>query len=54
MKADACETSSSRTIKYRRLKPYTSPEIRILLLENVHPVAQRLFEEAGFQVYLCV
>ena len=39
------------TIKYRRLRPYKTDEIKVLLLENVSPVAKRIFEENGFQVH---
>jgi len=47
------ETScnSSVTIKFRKLTPYISTEIKVLLLENVHPDAVALFKEAGFQVF---
>lgn len=39
-----------KVIKYRKLKPYSSNEIRVLLLENIHPKATMLLKEAGFQV----
>lgn len=47
---DDLSQNSGVTIKYRELKPYSSPEIKVLLLENIHPAAVRLFENAGFQV----
>lgn len=47
------DRSSDKMIKYRRLKPYSTGEIRVLLLENVHPDAVRLFTDAGFQVHTC-
>jgi hypothetical protein len=47
---DRSSGSGDKMIKYRRLKPYSTGEIRVLLLENVHPDAVRLFTDAGFQV----
>lgn len=44
-------SSAERTIKYRRLEPCRSDNIKVLLLENIHPVAVKLFKSAGFQVH---
>ena len=44
------DKGSDKMIKYRRLKPYSTGEIRVLLLENVHPDAVKMFTDAGFQV----
>jgi hypothetical protein len=38
------------TTRYRQLKPFSSDEMRVLLLENVSPVAVKLFKDAGYQV----
>lgn len=38
------------SMKYRRLRPFKSAEIKVLLLENVSPVAANLLREAGYQV----
>lgn len=37
-------------IKYRKLNPYTSDEINILLLENISFKAVKIFKDAGFNV----
>ena len=37
-------------IKYRKLDPYTSDEINILLLENISLKAVKIFKDAGFNV----
>lgn len=37
-------------IKYRKLNPYTSDEINILLLENISEKAVKIFKDAGFKV----
>lgn len=37
-------------IKYRKLNPYTSDEINVLLLENISEKAVRVFKDAGFNV----
>lgn len=37
-------------IKYRRLKPFSTEEIRVLLLENISELAKKQFEDAGYQV----
>lgn len=37
-------------IKYRKLNPYTSDEIKVLLLENISEKAVEIFKEAGFSV----
>lgn len=37
-------------IKYRKLNPYTSDEINVLLLENISEKAAKIFKEAGFKV----
>ena len=37
-------------IKYRKLDPYTSEKINILLLENISNNAVKIFKEAGFNV----
>jgi hypothetical protein len=37
-------------IKYRKLDPYTTDEINILLLENISTKAVKIFKEAGFNV----
>lgn len=44
--------NGDKTIKYRRLKPYSTAEIKVLLLENINPVAVELFKAAGYQVAL--
>ena len=47
--------STERMIKYRRLRPYKTAEIKVLLLENVNQAAIDLFTEAGYQVTInCV
>lgn len=38
------------TIKYRKLNPYTTGEINVLLLENISPNAVEIFKRAGFNV----
>lgn len=38
------------TIKYRKLNPYTTGEINVLLLENISPNAVDIFKRAGFNV----
>lgn len=38
-------------IKYRKLDPYTTDEINILLLENISTKALTIFQEAGFNVH---
>ncbi len=37
-------------IKYRKLDPYTSDGINILLLENISEKAVKVFKDAGFNV----
>lgn len=37
-------------IKYRKLDPYTTDEINILLLENISAKAMKIFKDAGFNV----
>jgi hypothetical protein len=37
-------------IKYRKLDPYTSEKINILLLENISSKAVKIFKDAGFNV----
>lgn len=37
-------------IKYRKLNPYTSDEINVLLLENISEKAVKIFKDAGFNV----
>lgn len=37
-------------IKYRKLDPYTSDEIKVLLLENISEKAVKIFKDAGFSV----
>ena len=39
-------------IKYRKLNPYTSDEINVLLLENISEKAVKIFKDAGFNVQL--
>lgn len=39
-------------IKYRKLDPYTSDGINVLLLENISEKAVKIFKEAGFNVNL--
>lgn len=41
-------------IKYRKLDPYTSDEIKILLLENISEKAVKIFKDAGFKVQCVV
>ena len=41
------------TIKYRKLNPYTTGEINVLLLENISPNAVEIFKRAGFNVRSC-
>lgn len=43
-------SEGERVIKYRRLKPIRTGEMKVLLLENVSKVAHDMFTEAGFQV----
>jgi hypothetical protein len=38
------------TIKYRKLNPYTTGEINVLLMENISPNAVDIFKRAGFNV----
>lgn len=40
-------------IKYRKLDPYTTEEINVLLLENISIEAIKTFRDAGFNVFLC-
>jgi predicted Fe-Mo cluster-binding NifX family protein len=42
--------SAELTIKYRKLNPYTTGEINVLLLENVSQNAVKIFQDAGFNV----
>lgn len=41
---------SEITIKYRKLNPYTTGDINVLLLENISPNAVDIFKRAGFNV----
>ena len=50
LEAPLTPNGSNRVIKYRRLRPFKTAEIKILLLENVSPVAVKLFTDAGYQV----
>jgi hypothetical protein len=43
-------TNGSRVIKYRRLRPFKTDEIKVLLLENISTVAENMLREAGYQV----
>ena len=38
-------------IKYRKLNPYTTDEINVLLLENISEKAVKIFKDAGFNVH---
>lgn len=42
--------SPNRVIKYRRLRPFRTTEIKVLLLENISSSAVELLKEAGYQV----
>lgn len=42
--------SSELKIKYRKLDPYTSGEIKVLLLENISTKAVKIFQDSGFHV----
>ena len=42
--------NGSKSIKYRRLRPFKTDEIKVLLLENVSQVAANLLRDAGYQV----
>lgn len=42
--------SNELKIKYRKLDPYTTEEINILLVENISSKAVKIFKDAGFNV----
>lgn len=42
--------NGNRVIKYRRLRPFKTAEIKVLLLENISSVALKILKEAGYQV----
>lgn len=45
--------NGNRVTKYRRLRPFKTEEIKVLLLENVSPIAERMLRDAGYQVEVC-
>jgi len=46
--------SAELNIKYRKLDPYTTGDINVLLLENISPTAIKIFKDAGFNVLRCL
>lgn len=44
---------NGRITKYRRLRPFKLEEVKVLLLENISPVAINLLKDAGYQVEVC-
>lgn len=50
MNLPRCNSNGGRSTKYRRLRPFRTTEIKVLLLEGVSPVAVNLLTEAGYQV----
>lgn len=49
-RSDSAVSVRGVTTRYRQLKPFSSDELRVLLLENVSPVAVQMFKDAGYQV----
>lgn len=47
-------SSTELKIKYRKLDPYTTDEINVLLLENISSKAVKIFKDAGFNVIVMV
>lgn len=45
--------NGNRLTKYRRLRPFKTEEIKVLLLENISPVAVNILKDAGYQVEVC-
>jgi D-3-phosphoglycerate dehydrogenase len=45
--------NGNRVIKYRRLRPFKTAEIKVLLLENISKAATNMLKEAGYQVEVC-
>jgi D-3-phosphoglycerate dehydrogenase len=42
--------SIGTSTRYRRLRPFNNDEIKVLVAENVHEYALKIFREAGYQV----
>lgn len=47
---EGSSNGGGRVTKYRRLRPFKTEEIKVLLLENINPVAEQMLREAGYQV----